>query len=89
MQAVLEEVGWQMAKWHHEHDVAPTVTPFDWVEVLQEVVTDFPRDPIPLADLRDCIGHLAAVSLIVLGQLPRPDAIDGSSEARPCGDPTA
>jgi hypothetical protein len=74
---VLEVLGWEMARWEHEHEVPSSVTAFDWIEHQQEVVEAFPLGPTPLAHLYERIAQLTAVGMIVLGQLPHPSEIDG------------
>jgi hypothetical protein len=75
--AVLHVLGWEMARWEHEHEVPLSVTEFDWIEHLQWVVAEFPTGPTPLAPLYERIAQLVAVGMIVLGQLPHPSDIDG------------
>ena len=74
---VLQVVGWEVAKWEHHHEVARQVNAFDWIELYQETVAAFPPGPSPLAELYERLAELTAVGMIVLGQLPHPDDIDG------------
>lgn len=74
--AVWPLMGWEIAKWNHEHEVAPTTNAMDWIDEYQAAVAAFPTGPTPLPEIYERIATLTALGMIVLGELPHPTDID-------------